>query len=61
MTTALLMCMSSGKVTLNDPAGYVSLRENFGFSKRDLVRIQSELEANLATLLSGWESIHGTR
>jgi hypothetical protein len=47
--------------TLNDPAGYVSLRENFGFSKRDLVRIQSELEANLATLLSGWESIHGTR
>jgi hypothetical protein len=47
--------------TLNDSAGFVAIRENYGFSSRDLVRIQGVLEENLAALLSAWESIHGTR
>ena len=47
--------------TLNDPSGLVAIRENYGFSSRDLVRIQGVLEENLAALLSAWESIHGTR
>jgi hypothetical protein len=47
--------------TLTDPAGSVALRENYGFSSRDLVRIQSALEENLEALLSAWESIHGIR
>jgi hypothetical protein len=46
---------------LNDSAGFVAIRENYGFSSRDLVRIQGVLEENLAALLSAWESIHGTR
>ena len=44
---------------LHDPQGSVALRENYGFSPRDLVRIQSALEDNLAALLSAWEGIHG--
>lgn len=47
--------------TLNDPAGSVALRENYGFSARDLDRIQRVLERNLEALLSAWEEIHGTR
>jgi hypothetical protein len=46
---------------LNGPAGSVALRENYGFSSRDLVRIQSALEENLEALLCAWESIHGIR
>jgi len=37
------------------------LRENYGFSSRDLVRIQGVLNENLAALVSAWESIHGIR
>jgi len=47
--------------TLNDPAGSVSLRENYGFAARDLARIQALLVQNLAALLAAWESIHGTQ
>ena len=47
--------------TLNGPAGFVALRENYGFSARDLARIQDVLEANIAALLSAWERIHGSR
>jgi hypothetical protein len=47
--------------TLNDPEGSVALRENYGFSARDLVRIRGALEENLAALSSAWESIHGLR
>ena len=36
--------------TLNDPAGSVAIRENYGFSARDPVRIQGVLEENLAAL-----------
>ncbi|MGA2352734.1 MAG: DUF4160 domain-containing protein [Terracidiphilus sp.] len=46
---------------LNDPVGVVVLRENYGFSSRDLVHIQGEIEENLAALSSAWEGIHGTR
>jgi len=45
---------------LNCPAGPVILRENYGFSRRDLARIQEVLLQNLAALCSAWESIHGT-
>jgi len=45
---------------LNCPAGPVTLRENYGFSRRDLARIQEVLLQNLAALCSAWESIHGT-
>ena len=45
--------------TLNDSAGTVALRENYGFSARDLVRIQGVLEENLAALANTWENIHG--
>jgi hypothetical protein len=37
---------------LNHPAGSVELRENFGFSARDPVRIREILEENLAALSS---------
>ena len=47
--------------TLNDPAGSVALRENYGFTPRDLARMQGALEENLATLLGAWEDIHGIR
>jgi hypothetical protein len=47
--------------TLNNPAGSVTIRENYGFSARDLFRIQDVLEENLAALSSAWERIHGTR
>jgi hypothetical protein len=39
--------------------GSVLLRENYGFSARNLSRIQSELIENLAILLRAWEGIHG--
>ena len=44
---------------LNCPSGPVTLRENYGFSRRDLARIQDALLENLAALCSAWESIHG--
>ena len=45
--------------TLSIPAGSIALRENYGFSSRDLVRIQGVPEENQAALLGAWESIHG--
>lgn len=47
--------------TLNGAAGSVALRENYGFSARELVRIEDELEGNIAVPLSAWEGIHGIR
>jgi hypothetical protein len=44
---------------LNCPAGPVTLRENYGFHARDLVRIQADLLGNLATLCRAWERLHG--
>jgi hypothetical protein len=41
--------------------GPVTLKENYGFSARDLTRTEYELEENLDVLLSAWEEIHGDR
>ena len=47
--------------TLNRVTAAVTLRENYGFAVRELARIERALAANLAALLSAWESIHGIR
>lgn len=39
--------------------GTVTLRENYGFSRHDLTRIQHVLLQNLTALCAAWESIHG--
>jgi hypothetical protein len=44
---------------LNCRNGPVELRENYGFSGRELTRIAGMLDGNLATLCNAWESIHG--
>ena len=44
---------------LNRPIGGVTLRENYGFNRRDLARIEQALIKNLAELLAAWERIHG--
>ena len=44
---------------LNRPLGSVSLRENYGFGRRDLARIEAGLSKHLAALLASWEAIHG--
>jgi hypothetical protein len=45
---------------LNVPKGSVTLRENYGFARRDLAVIKRTLVHNLALLLAAWEKIHGT-
>lgn len=45
---------------LNRPEGLVTLRENYGFRKHELARIERALIHNLAGLLEAWEKIHGT-
>ncbi len=45
---------------LNRTPGGVTLRENYGFSRRAIAKIERGLIQNLATLLSAWERIHGT-
>ena len=45
---------------LNRRANLVSLRENYGFAKRELARIETALIENLNTLVEAWEGIHGT-
>jgi hypothetical protein len=47
--------------TLNDSTASVAIRENYGFSARDLTHILGVLEENLAALLSAWEVFHGIR
>ena len=44
---------------LNCPAGAIALRENYGFSARDLARVLAAPAANQAVLCAAWESIHG--
>ena len=44
---------------LNCPAGPVELRENFGFSRREISKIESGLAERVDTLCSAWEEIHG--
>ncbi len=44
---------------LNCPAGPVTVRENYGFSSRDLIRIAGVLLENIDALCQAWERIHG--
>lgn len=44
---------------LNCPAGPVELRENYGFSGREIERFQSVLTEHLEQLCGAWEEIHG--
>ena len=43
---------------LNCPAGPIELRENYGFSKRELTHIQTAL-TDLEELCRAWKGIHG--
>jgi Domain of unknown function (DUF4160) len=44
---------------LNCPAGPVELRENYGFSRREIKRISDVLTQHLDDLCGAWEEIHG--
>jgi hypothetical protein len=44
---------------LHCPKGPPELRENYGFTRKDLMKISGELTANLADLCSQWRLIHG--
>jgi hypothetical protein len=44
---------------LNCPAGPVTLRENYGFSRPEITRIEDELLSHLERLCGAWEKIHG--
>jgi hypothetical protein len=46
---------------LNGSKHTVTLRENYGFGRRELARIERALLTNLALLLSEWEAIHGSQ
>lgn len=41
------------------PDGPVELRQNYGFSRRDLAEIAAKLGENLEILCKAWERIHG--
>lgn len=44
---------------LNCPAGPVELRENYGFSHREVTQIRIMLTNYLAELCAAWANIHG--
>jgi hypothetical protein len=44
---------------LDCPAGAVELRENYGFSRREITHIGNVLTDPLAELWAAWESVHG--
>jgi Domain of unknown function (DUF4160) len=44
---------------LSCPAGPVELRENYGFSRREVTRIRIMLTNCLAELCAAWGNIHG--
>jgi hypothetical protein len=44
---------------LNCRAGPVDIRENCGFSRKEIVRIEAELTAHMTDLCRAWEDIHG--
>jgi hypothetical protein len=44
---------------LNCPAGPDELRENYGFSLREITRILAVLTMHLEELCRTWEEIHG--
>lgn len=39
--------------------GQISLRENYGFRRPELTRIENELEVQLDKICREWEKIHG--
>jgi hypothetical protein len=45
---------------LNVPDGAVTVRENYGFTRRDLAAIERVLVQDLDVLRSAWGRIHGT-
>ena len=44
---------------LNCPSGPPELRENYGFSRKELVKIADELVIHLRGLCHEWRKIHG--
>ena len=44
---------------LHCPKEPPELRENYAFSRKDVVKLADELAANLATLCDKWRQIHG--
>jgi hypothetical protein len=44
---------------LNCRAGPVEVRENYGFSRREVAQIERALGNHLETLCAAWENIHG--
>jgi hypothetical protein len=44
---------------LNCPAGPVSLRENYGFQRREMSAVRQILDENASLLCKGWKRIHG--
>jgi hypothetical protein len=44
---------------LNCPSGPVALRENYGFSRREVKQHSSVLSDYLVELCRAWEQIHG--
>ncbi|WP_073106240.1 DUF4160 domain-containing protein [Pollutimonas bauzanensis] len=45
--------------SLHCPKGPPELRENYGFSTKELIRIVNALAGNLAALCTAWRHIHG--
>ena len=45
---------------LNCPEGPVTLRENYGFGRRELAQIAVVPNENVSLLCAAWEAIHGT-
>jgi hypothetical protein len=43
---------------LNSETGAVQLRENYGFSQREVTRISEELAPQLGYLCQKWDEIH---
>jgi hypothetical protein len=44
---------------LDCQAGSAALRENYGFTARNVARIQDALQENLVLLCRAWENLHG--
>jgi len=44
---------------LNCPVGPEDLRENYGFSRREMKQVRRVVKDNLDELCRAWEQIHG--
>lgn len=44
---------------LHCPAGLPEIRENYGFSRREIAHIERVLTGDLGALCAAWENIHG--